>query len=167
MAGTTTDGLPDGAAAVFLHGLDSSSQGTKGRWLAERFPGVRRRDYSGDLDERLQQLTDQVDGLDHLILIGSSFGGLMATAFAVREPERCRRLVLLAPALNHGGYRPPPQPLDVEALVILGAHDTVCPPEQVLPLARSTFRASEIRVEDDDHLLHGSFPRLDWELLLA
>lgn len=153
--------------ACFLHGLESSSTGTKGRWLAQRFPAVRMRDYHGDLGDRVDQLTDQVTGLDDLILIGSSFGGLMAATFAARHPARCRRLILLAPALNFEDYRPLAEPLDVETLVVLGAHDTTCPPALVVPLARASFRDPLIRVEDDDHLLHRVFPRLDWARLLA
>lgn len=160
---------PDRAdtSVCFLHGLESSSGGTKGRWLAERFPAIRMRDYHGDLAERLDQLTEQVTGLDDLVLIGSSFGGLMAACFAARHPDRCRRLVLLAPALNFAGYRPPPAPLDVETVVVVGTRDTVCPPALVLPLARSTFCRLEVRLEADDHLLHRVFPRLDWHRLIA
>jgi pimeloyl-ACP methyl ester carboxylesterase len=155
------------ANLCFLHGLESSSRGTKGRWLAERFPDVRLHDYHGDLPQRLEQLEQHLTRLDDLILVGSSFGGLMAACFAARHPGRCRRLVLLAPALNFAGYRPPPAPLDVETLVVLGTHDTVCPPDLVLPLARASFLAPEIRLEDDDHLLHRVFPLLDWRTLLA
>lgn len=161
-----TDTDRGGATACFLHGLESSSRGTKGRWLVERFPAVRMHDYHGDLHQRLEQLTDQVAGLNDLILIGSSFGGLMAACFAARHPARCRRLVLLAPALNIARYRPPPEPLDVETLVVLGAQDTICPPDLVLPLARSSFRTLEIRLEEDNHLLHRVFPLLDWRRLL-
>jgi pimeloyl-ACP methyl ester carboxylesterase len=156
-----------GANACFLHGLESTSRGTKGRWLAERYPAIRMRDYRGSLPERLDQLADHVAGLDGLILIGSSFGGLMAASFAESQPARCRRLVLLAPALNFADYRPPAQLLDVETFVLLGAHDSVCPPEQVEPVARAVFRNVEIRVADDDHLLQRAFPKLDWARLLG
>jgi pimeloyl-ACP methyl ester carboxylesterase len=159
--------ISPGTTAVFVHGLESSSRGTKGRWLAERFPAVRMRDYDGDLDQRLAQLTGHVAGRDDLVLVGSSFGGLVATCFAIRQSARCRRLVLLAPALNFAEYHPPPSPLEVEAVVVLGAHDTVCPPHLVGPLARQSFRAPDVRVENDDHLLHRAFPRLDWGRLLA
>jgi pimeloyl-ACP methyl ester carboxylesterase len=153
--------------AVFLHGLDSSGRGTKGRWLVEHFPGVQARDYHGELDQRLEQLTAQVADQSRLILIGSSFGGLMAARFAADHPQRCRRLVLLAPALNFADYRPPERPLDVETLVVVGAADTTCPPDLVLPLARATFRDPQMEIADDDHLLHRTFPTLDWPRLLA
>lgn len=106
-------------------------------------------------------------GIDRLILVGSSFGGLMAACFAVRSPERCQRLVLLAPALNFSAYHPPSRPVHVPTLLVIGEHDTVCPPSLVLPLARATFDQLTVRLEDDDHMLHRTFPTLDWPQLLT
>ena len=158
---------PQSVMPLFLHGLDSSIQGTKARWFRAHFPQVGMRNYDGDLDRRLAQLEEQTAGTGTLILVGSSFGGLMAACFAARRPDRCRRLVLLAPALNFGGYRPPPAPLTVPALVVIGTGDTVCPPDLVIPLARAAFANLEVRIEDDDHMLHRTFPRLDWARLLT
>ena len=152
---------------LFLHGLDSSIEGTKAQWFRRHFPGVRLQNYTGELDERLAQLEAQVAGLERLVLVGSSFGGLMAACFALRSPERCRRLVLLAPALNFADFRPPAVPIAVPTLVITGAHDTVCPPALILPLARASFADLTVRLEDDDHMLHRTFPTLDWPQLLT
>ncbi len=152
--------------AFFLHGLDSSIQGTKGQWFREHFPAVRMHDYQGDLDQRLAQLEQEVAGQDELILVGSSFGGLMAVCFALRHPGQCRRLILLAPALNFSGFRPPATPITTPTLLVIGAHDTVCPPDLVLPRARATFSVLEERVVNDDHMLHRTFPALDWPQLL-
>ena len=152
---------------LFLHGLDSSIQGTKAQWFRRHFPRVRLQNYAGDLAERLAQLEAQVAGLDRLILVGSSFGGLMAACFALRSPERCRRLVLLAPALNFVDFHPPAAPIAVPTLVVTGAHDTVCPPALILPLARASFADLTVRLEDDDHMLHRTFPSLDWPQLLT
>lgn len=88
----------------FLHGLESSSQGFKARWFRARFPQMRIHDYQGDLHSRLAQLERESQGLDRLILVGSSFGGLMATCHAQRHPGQCAGLVLLAPALNFKEY---------------------------------------------------------------
>ncbi len=155
------------ATPLFLHGLDSSIQGTKARWFRQHFPQVRMQDYDGELSQRLSQLEAQVSGMDQLILVGSSFGGLMATCFALHHPKRCRRLVLLAPALNFGGYQPPAEKIIVPTLLVMGRHDTVCPPDLVLPQAEATFSTLEVRIEDDDHMLHASFPALDWATLLT
>ena len=161
-AGHETQSIP-----LFLHGLDSSIEGTKAQWFRRHFPGVRLQNYTGELDERLAQLEAQVAGLERLVLVGASFGGLMAACFALRSPERCRRLVLLAPALNFTEYRPPAVPLALPVLLVIGQHDTVCPPDLVLPLARATFSNLEVRIEDDDHMLHRTFPVLDWQRLLT
>ena len=161
-AGHETQSIP-----LFLHGLDSSIEGTKAQWFRRHFPGVRLQNYTGDLDERLAQLEAQVAGLERLVLVGSSFGGLMAACFALRSPERCRRLVLLAPALNFVDFHPPAAPIAVPTLVVTGAHDTVCPPALILPLARACFTDLTVRLEDDDHMLHRTFPTLDWPHLLT
>ncbi|ADW16678.1 alpha/beta hydrolase fold protein [Desulfobulbus propionicus DSM 2032] len=155
------------ANVFFLHGLDSSIQGTKARWFRDHFPQVGMQDYQGDLGQRLAQLETQLAGRDRLILVGSSFGGLMAACFAQRYPERCRRLVLLAPALNFGDYRPPSTPLTVPAVLVMGDQDNVCPPALVLPQARATFSDLTVWLEHDDHMLHRTFPALDWAALLT
>ena len=154
-------------SAFFLHGLESSSRGTKGQWFNQHFPAVRMQDYHGDLEQRLAQLEEQVAGIDHLILAGSSFGGLMAACFAARHSERIRRLILLAPALNFTDYRPPASPVAAPVLLVMGSRDTVCPPDLVLPRARASFRNLTVRIEDDDHMLHRAFPALDWPALLT
>jgi len=151
---------------LFLHGLDSSIQGTKARWFQQHFPQVQMQNYDGELSQRLSQLEEQVGGINNLILVGSSFGGLMATCFAIRYPQRCRRLVLLAPALNFADFRPPAEKITVPTLLVMGRHDTVCPPELVQPRAEATFTDLEVRLEDDDHMLHTTFPNLDWRALL-
>lgn len=153
--------------ALFLHGLDSSTRGTKGQWFRQHFPAVQMHDYHGELDHRLAQLEEEVADRGNLILVGSSFGGLMATCFALRHPERCRSLVLLAPALNFSGYQPPIVPVAVPTLLVIGTDDTVCPPNLVLPQARATFSILEVRLAQDDHMLHRTFPTLDWPHLLT
>jgi len=124
-------------------------------------------DYHGGLEQRLAQLEEQTAGAGPLILVGSSFGGLMAACFAARHPAQCQRLILLAPALNFSGYQPPTTPLAVPVFLVAGANDTVCPPDLVIPLARASFSNLEVRLEDDDHLLHRTFPHLDWPALLT
>ena len=153
--------------AFFLHGLDSSTRGTKARWFRQRFPQVGMQDYHGDLAQRLEQLEAQLAGIGDLTLIGSSFGGLMAACFALRHPERCRQLILLAPALNFSAYHPPPVPIAVPVLLVMGEHDDVCPPALVLPQAQASFRELTVRLEDDGHMLHRTFPALDWANLLT
>ena len=157
---------PPKPAIFFLHGLDSSSQGFKARWFRERFPRMRIHDYTGDFSSRLGQLEERTSGLDSYILVGSSYGGLMAACHARRYAGKCAALVLLAPALNFERYQPPPEKLAMPATLLIGAEDTVCPPELVLPLARQSFSRLKVKLVPDDHLLHHSFQQLDWPRLL-
>ena len=154
-------------ATIFLHGLDSSGNGTKGQYFARHHPEVLRPDFSGTLEERLAQLDRHCAGLGKLNLIGSSFGGLMATYRAILQPAEVSRLILLAPALNFAGFSPPTRRLDIPTLLVIGEQDTVTPPELVIPLAQATFADLELRLVKDDHLLRTSFPALEWQKLLA
>ncbi len=113
----------------FLHGLDSSGKGTKGQWFARHFPEVRIPDFQGDLATRLNALEALCQGCDDLLLVGSSFGGLMATCFAIQHPSRCRSLVLLAPALDFPEFSPPEEKIATPTSLIVGNRDTVTPPD--------------------------------------
>ena len=123
----------------FLHGLDSSGNGTKGQFLARHFPQIIRPDFRGSLTARLKQFNKLCQGSTALILIGSSYGGLMATCHAIDNPQSVIRLILLAPALNYENYRPPASPLPIPTILIIGEHDTVTPPNPVVALAEATF----------------------------
>jgi pimeloyl-ACP methyl ester carboxylesterase len=150
-------------SVYFLHGLDSSGRGTKGTFFTTSFPHVHCPDFSGSLNRRLEALRKICAGKSDLILIGSSYGGLMATCFTIESPERVRQLILLAPALNYESFSPPSTgKLDVPVHLIMGRYDTVTPPDQVIPLAEKTFNNLEIHLEEDDHMLHSSFARLNW-----
>ena len=156
---------------IFLHGLDSSGSGTKGSFFQHRFPEIATPDFSGSLEQRLSQLdrlctTTAMDG-ESLLLIGSSYGGLMATCYAISNPERVVKLILMAPALNFPGLAVPNQPIVAPTYLLIGSWDDVTPPDAVIPLAKKIFANLEINLVDEDHLLHQSFPKLDWHTLLS
>ena len=151
----------------FLHGLDSSGSGTKGRFFTRNFPKVISPDFAGSLSARLDQLAELCIDQQQLLFIGSSFGGLMATCYAIEHPEQMARLILLAPALNFAGFHPPGFRLQVPTLLVVGQHDTVTPAEAVIPLAQATFADLQIDIADDDHLLHATFHLLHWPQLLS
>jgi pimeloyl-ACP methyl ester carboxylesterase len=153
-------------STYFLHGLDSSGSGTKGRFFAREFPHVACPDFEGTLQNRLHQLDELCKNQQQLILIGSSFGGLMAACYASRYPEKVAKLILLAPALNFGGYQPPSELLQTPTFLIIGKNDTVTPASAVIPLAEATFANLRVHIEDDDHMLHETFPTLDWPYML-
>lgn len=170
----TPDGIPilqllekqNSQPLFFLHGLDSSSRGTKGRYFARHFPEMYAPDFDGPLATRNSQLEKELEGKENITLVGSSFGGLMATCQALSTPEKIRQLILLAPALNFEEFTAPPEKCRVPAILYIGKNDTVCPPEQVIPMAEQTFSDLTIHLVDDDHMLHDIFTQLDWQKLL-
>ncbi|MBW2023347.1 MAG: alpha/beta fold hydrolase [Deltaproteobacteria bacterium] len=85
---------------IFVHGLDSSNQGTKATFFREHYPDMILPNFPGSLEERMRILRDVLEGKSDIVLVGSSFGGLMATLFTLENEERVKRLILLAPALN-------------------------------------------------------------------
>ncbi len=152
---------------LFLHGLDSSSQGTKGIFFRDNFPDVIAPDFEGTLENRLEQLEKKCRLWNDLTFIGSSFGGLMAVCYAIKAAPRIGKLILLAPALNFPEYSLPKSRIDVPTLLVIGKHDTVTPPDIVIPQAEKTFSALSIQEVDDDHLLHNTFHALNWQDLLT
>ena len=154
----------------FLHGLDSSSNGTKGRYFKKNFPDFIIPDFEGSLDMRMQKLealcSKPMGAGEPVVLVGSSFGGLMAACLAVKHPERAMRLILMAPALNFPGLDIPEEKIAAPTYLLIGSCDTVTPAGAVIPIARQTFANLEINLVDEDHLLHQSFPLLDWNTLL-
>ncbi|MFI1995608.1 alpha/beta fold hydrolase [Actinoplanes sp. NPDC020271] len=52
-----------------------------------------RLDPGTGVEEHVQQLTDVLDTLDDVVLVGHSYGGLVITAAADRNPSRVRHLV--------------------------------------------------------------------------
>lgn len=152
---------------VFIHGLDSSSRGTKGTYFRQNFPEMYLGDYAGSLEERMARLEADLLGRQGLILVGSSFGGLMAALFAFREESRIRRLILLAPALVHldlSAYES--RPLTIPVTLYHGRRDTVVPAEAAHEVAVRLFANLAHHFVDDDHDLHDLFPRLNWPELL-
>jgi pimeloyl-ACP methyl ester carboxylesterase len=150
----------------FLHGLDSSGSGTKGRFFAANYPFVECPDFSGELENRMRQLEKICGKGSGLTFIGSSFGGLMATCFAIRYPGRVKALHLLAPALNFPGFSVPAHKIEVNTTIVIGEFDDVTPPDPVISLARATFVSPEVHIVKDDHFLHRTFDRLEWGKLL-
>ena len=154
------------ATRIFLHGLDSSGSGTKGTFFSTRYPDMLRPDFFGTLRQRMNQLYTLLGDTADLLVVGSSFGGLMGACLAIEHPDKVQRLILLAPALNFHEFRPPADKIQTETLVVIGQHDTVTPPDIVIPAAEATFADLEVSIVADDHLLHHTYANLDWDSLL-
>ena len=148
---------------MFLHGLDSSSQGRKARLLAAM--GVETPDFTGDLAARMAQLEPML-GEERWVLVGSSFGGLMAALWTMRYPERVHRLILMAPAFHRQEFVVT-RPVDVPTLLVHGTRDTVVPHELARQRAAEAFTQLRVEWVDDDHRLEATALRMDWATLMA
>lgn len=151
---------------MFIHGLESSGHGFKGRLLRGVYGDTLTPDFRGDLAERMAQLEPMLEGNVPWILVGSSFGGLMAALAACQQPTRVHRLILLAPALHHPEFQTPGL-VAVPTLVVHGTRDEVVPLGEVRTRAERSFTQLTFRQVDDDHLLHATVQALDWHALLA
>lgn len=124
-------------------------------------------DFTGPLDTRLGKLTALLAGKENLLLVGSSYGGLMAAIFAYRYHERVRKLILLAPALNLADFEPYRRHrLDIPVTIYHGTSDDIVPPGDVRRIAEESFSHLTYHLVDDDHSLHRVFEGLPWDNLL-
>ncbi len=152
---------------VFIHGLESTSQGTKGQYFRKHFPQMIIEDYFGNFDQRMQKLLGLLAGKNNLIIVGSSYGGLMAAQFALQNENRVKKLVLLAPALMLPEFTPKAgQQLNMPVILYHGTEDDIVDPYIVKGIAEKVFRLLEHHLVHDDHPLTHTFPSLDWKKLL-
>lgn len=152
---------------VFIHGLESSSQGTKGVFFRTRYPDMIIEDFIGSFKERMDRLHDILFHKENLIIVGSSYGGLMATVYAAKNEAKTKKLILLAPALNANeftSYTHMKIPLPV--IIYHGSQDDVVPPAAVREIAKKVFINLHYHLVDDDHSLHHTFSTMDWDTLL-
>ena len=159
----------DTSHLVYIHGSESDSNSGKARQFREWFPGMVTPDFKGSFDERMSQLRNLLSDEQGWTLIGSSYGGLMATMFAMEREEQIRKLVLLAPALmlEPLASLPNPDPISVPTLLIHGTQDTVVPLEPVRAIAQRLFSNLNVTIVEDDHRLHRTANEMDWKSILA
>ena len=152
---------------VFIHGLESTSHGTKGEFFRNKYPDMILEDFIGPLDQRMDRLNRLLDGKIDLVLVGSSYGGLMASIYACRNPRKVRKLILLAPALDLADFEPYlTSRIDIPVVLYHGLLDDVVPPEAVQIIARKVFSNLDYHAVDDDHSLHHTFSGMAWDDLL-
>jgi pimeloyl-ACP methyl ester carboxylesterase len=153
---------------VFAHGLEGSPQGRKAQRLGQLSVPLLCPDLRG---VPLQGRYDQIDRITRdrrCLLVGSSYGGLVAALLAARHPERLHGLLLCAPAL---GWREPPND-DPEALcappglpvtILHGLRDEVVPIELSRAYQQRSPPGVRLLELDDDHPLRGSIDLLERE----
>jgi pimeloyl-ACP methyl ester carboxylesterase len=153
---------------MYVHGSESDSNSGKARQFREWFPGMVTPDFKGSFDERMRQLLDITADKTDWVLIGSSYGGLMATVFALDHESQLRKLVLLAPALMLDPLRSfsKPKQITVPTVLIHGTLDTVVPLEPVREIAQKLFPNLTVHIVEDDHRLHKTANEMDWESVL-
>ncbi len=152
---------------VFIHGMDSSSQGKKGAFFKKTYPDMIIEDFAGDFDERMLKLNNILLEKRQVVIVGSSYGGLMASAFACLNLNKIRKLILLAPALTYipdSIYQE--KKLDIPVYIYHGNRDEVLPPAKVHEIADRIFSNYIWNLVDDDHSLHKTFFNLNWDFLL-
>ncbi len=148
---------------IFLHGLVSSGQGFKGRLFRRVLPSILTPDFTGPLEERMAQLTPIIGDRSGWTIIGSSFGGLMATLFTRQNSQQVRKLILLAPALAYSEYTiDPDPPISVPTIVFHGEHDEVLPLKPLRTICKKIFKSFVFNIVDDDHRLKKTVQALNW-----
>ena len=148
---------------IFIHGLESSGQGFKGRFFKKIFPHILTPNFKGNLDERMEKLQEILKDSENLTIIGSSFGGLMATLYSFHEPEKISKLILLAPALPFGRDLLENKITDIETTIYHGKNDSIVPIDKTKEISKRIFSNLTFVETDDDHMLHKTVKKIKWD----
>ncbi|MFC1841143.1 alpha/beta hydrolase [Thermodesulfobacteriota bacterium] len=152
---------------IFIHGLYSGNQGTKAVFFREKFPDMLTPNFTGDLEERMEKLNAVLTGKSGIRIVGSSFGGLMASIYAMENESSVDKLILLAPAINLIGMTDyQNRSIDTPVIIYHGTNDDVIPLESIEPIAEKVFKNLTFNKVEDDHMLHNTFKMIDWDTLL-
>jgi len=123
--------------------------------------------FTGDLWHRMEKLKIVLSGKSDIRLVGSSFGGLMASLFAMENESSVKKMVLLAPAINLEEFSPHwNKNISIPVRIYHGRADQVIPLVEVEAIARKIFTNLSFHVVDDDHFLHKTFKDIEWNGLL-
>lgn len=161
---------------IFIHGLESSGDGFKGQLLRKALPGCLTPNFTpyttqisirSLLKKRMEQLISILKEKTNWIIIGSSFGGLMATLFTLEYPSKVSKLILLAPYLSTPAIDPQKySPVAIRVIVFHGKLDEVIPIKRARACAEKIFTNLIYNTVDDDHSLKKTVQALDWEEII-
>jgi predicted esterase len=91
----------------------------------------------------------------------------MAGLYSFQNPDKVKKLILLAPALNLSEFEPYlSETLTVPAFVFHGKNDEVISCQAVKVIAERVFPNLSFTILDDDHRLTTTFAKIDWPQLL-
>jgi pimeloyl-ACP methyl ester carboxylesterase len=137
---------------LFCHGLESGPHGSKYRALVAAGYNVIAPDCRGmmDLAERVAIVAPILEA-ERPLVVGSSFGGIVAILAALQTGVKLPGMVLCAPALERAKV-----PLDTLVVpnpvtIIHGRHDDVIPIEVSREFAR--HQGCRLVEVEDDHFL--------------
>ena len=160
------------SSLVFLHGLGSSPEGTKARFLKKLYPYIKIPPLPPDPFERLSVAEHYIK--EPSIIVGSSLGGLTAIMFCIKYPDLVKSMLLLAPAiwthdrniLNEEIMSRLPHmriPDNIPATIIAAIRDETIPLEKIREFSKKTDGINLLEV-DDSHDLHASLDLIKKEL---
>ena len=153
---------------IFIHGLESSNQGTKAVFFRDKYPDMILPTFEGPLQTRMERLKQILLGKSEIRIVGSSFGGLMGTLYAMENEAHVKQMILLAPAIHMIEFTPGKRKrVALPVSIYHGTADTVIPLSKVQRVATEFFTDLSFNVVDDDHYLHKTFKTQDWDTLLA
>ena len=161
---------------VFIHGLESSGKGFKGRFLKNVFQDILTPDFKESTPDitmydllklRMIELNSLLKPRKPWVVIGSSFGGLMGAKYVLENPNNVCQLILLAPSLVSRKLKPHKyDPVDVPVIVYHGKNDKVVPFKPAQERAQKLFKNLSYNLVDDDHKLHKTVKTINWEKLI-
>ncbi len=134
----------------FFHGLESGPHGSKYQAMAKHYDVISPDFRDQDLETRLRTAEEATREHTDAILVGSSFGGLVAALLYDQYPERFASYLLLAPAIHYElaaniSQTPP------TGTIIHGTQDEIIPIEPVRLFAKD-HALNFIEVEDGHRL---------------
>ena len=137
---------------LFIHGLVSSPQGTKARYLAERFQALTPAMNTGDFAACLEQQREAIASFQPDVVVGSSFGGAVLYSLLRSGVWRGPSLFLAQAALKLDPHAS--LPAGVPVLLVHGTGDDVIPIAHSRRLA-ATGDPGHVRLleVDDGHRL--------------
>jgi predicted peptidase len=162
---------------IYIHGLESTGKGFKGQLLKSFFPEIYAPDFEPYqsrisiktlLKKRMLQLRTILKDKENWIIIGSSFGGLMGATYALKQPEKVKLLILLAPFFGANLINPLKfQPIDIPIVIFHGKNDLTASIIKSRSLSNILFSNLEYNIVDDDHYLHATVEKINWIQLIG